>query len=127
MKNQKGIVNGVIGVLAGTAVGIAINSVMKDATGMTVTMLNAAKLVGGTYLAATRKSNAMYLAGGLALAAEGASELIAQYTGGSADTYQGPSLFGFPGVYTSPGYYAPYRLNGVGMLGDAGVTEQMRY
>lgn len=128
-KRQTKMLSTAIGVAAGAGIGIAVNSAIPKGGGTNTMIANALKVVAGVYLAASKKSNAMYLAGGLGLAAEGASELISMYAGGNPEGYEGPSLFGFPGVYTSPGNYYPYRLNGVGMgaVGDAGITEQMRY
>ena len=122
-RSKNNMISTAVGVTAGVAVGIAANSAIPQGQSM---IGNLAKIALGVFLAAKKRTNTTYLTGGLGLAAEGASELIAQYTSGSPDSYQAPKLFGFPGVYTSPGYY-PYTLNGIGATGDAGVTEQMRY
>lgn len=120
-----GIVNTALGLAAGAAAGIAINGVIPTTSkGMTITIVNAVKLIGGVYFAATQKT-AMTRNMALGLAAEGAGEIIAQYTDETPETWTGPSIFGFPGVYSAP-QYLPY-MNGVGTLGDAGVTEQLRY
>lgn len=119
-----GIVNTALGLAAGAAAGIALNSVAPKTGGMTTTIVNAVKLIGGVYFAATQKT-AMTRNIALGLAAEGAGEIVAQYAGGDSEGYTGPSIFGFPTVYT-PSYQLPY-MQGVGALGDAGVTSGVAY
>lgn len=124
-QSSGGILNTALGLAAGAAVGIGLNSVAPKTGGITTTIVNGIKLLGGVFLAATQK-NAMYRNVALGVAAEGAGEIVAQYAGGDSEGYTGPSIFGFPGVYSPPAYL-PYMSGGVGALGDAGVTEQLRY
>jgi hypothetical protein len=124
-RNQKNMIGTAAGVAAGVAAGIAANSVIPANMSM---IGNVLKVALGVYTATKNRAKTTYLAGGLGLAAEGASELIAQYTSSNPAAYTPPRIFGFPGVFSPDGgQYGQFYLNGIGAVGDAGVTEQMRY